>query len=151
MARPDHIILCERQRSACGHRELFAHEIASKLEVHTAIEEEIFYPAFREAAGTKKGEEQVLEAYEEHHVVKLVLGEIPQLDCGAETFEAKMTVLKELIEHHVEEEEKEMFPSAEKKLGKTRLEELGVELEERASELEAQAGDEDEERPEQHA
>jgi hemerythrin superfamily protein len=128
-----------------------AGEIAAKLEVHTAIEEEIFYPAYRDGAETKKVEDAVLEAYEEHHVVKLVLGELPQLDCEAENFEAKLTVLKELIEHHVEEEEGTMFPDAEKKLGKGRIEELGDELRERASALGADDDEVDEDRPEQRA
>jgi hypothetical protein len=116
-------------------RKQLATEIQSKLEAHTTIEEEIFYPAYREAATTKKGEDLVLEAYEEHHVVKLVLAELPKVDAAAESFRAKMTVLKELIEHHVEEEEKEMFPDAEKKLGKERLDVLGEEMDKRASQL----------------
>jgi hemerythrin superfamily protein len=120
-----------------AERKKLAGEIASKLEVHTTIEEEIFYPAYRESSETKKSDELTLEAFEEHHVVKLVLAELPEVDPADESFEAKMTVLKELIEHHVEEEEKEMFPDAEKKLGKGRLEELGAEMEERAGELEA--------------
>lgn len=119
-----------------GERTELAAEIAAKLELHTSIEEEIFYPAYREGAETKKGEELVLEAYEEHHVVKMVLAELPNVDASAENFEAKMTVLKELIEHHVEEEEQEMFPDAKKKLGKQRLEALGSEMEERAGEIE---------------
>jgi hypothetical protein len=103
-------------------------EITRQLRVHTHIEEEIFYPAFREVAGTKKAEEQVLEAYEEHHVVELVLAELPDVDLEAESYKAKVTVLKELIEHHVEEEQDEMFPAAEKKLGKERLDELAREM-----------------------
>jgi hemerythrin superfamily protein len=94
-------------------------EIKSALERHTAIEEEIFYPAVREL-GTKKAEDMIGEAYEEHHVVKLVLGELPTVDPSDDTFEYKMTVLKELVEHHVEEEEDEMFPMAEKRLGEQR-------------------------------
>jgi hypothetical protein len=74
-------------------------------------------------------------------VVQLVLAELPQVDPEDERFEAKMTVLEELVQHHVEEEEKEMFKSAEK-LGRERLEELGDELESRA---EGASGDEDEE------
>lgn len=125
----------EKTDEARARRDL-ATKILSKLEIHTTIEEELFYPAYRDGAGTKKGEELTLEAYEEHHVVKLVLAELPSIDPKAENFEAKMTVLKELIEHHVEEEETEMFPDAEKKLGKKRLEELGDEMETRANELE---------------
>jgi hypothetical protein len=120
-------------------------EIAHALEVHTRIEEEIFYPAFREAAGTKKHEELVLEAYEEHHVVKLVLAELPEVDPEDETFEAKITVLKELVEHHVEEEQDEMFPAAEKKLGRERLEELAEQMQALAAQMEG--GGEEEEQP----
>lgn len=67
--------------------------------------------------------------------MKMVLAEIPKVDASAENFKAKMTVLKELIEHHVEEEATEMFPDAEKKLGKERLEELGEEMIKRAEHL----------------
>jgi hemerythrin superfamily protein len=102
-------------------------KIAQALEIHTALEENIFYPAVREI-GTNKAEEMVGEAYEEHHVVKLVLAELPEVDPDADNFEAKMTVLQELIEHHVEEEEDEMFPLAEKKLGDARNAELGEQM-----------------------
>lgn len=102
-------------------------KIASNLLAHMAIEEDIFYPAVEEI-GTKKTEELVPEAYEEHHVAKLVLAELPKVDPDDERFEAKMTVLEELIEHHVEEEEKEMFKIAEK-LGAERLTDLGAEME----------------------
>lgn len=101
-------------------------EIAAKLEAHMRIEQEIFYPAIQEI-GTKKAGEIVPEAFEEHHVVELVLGELPGVDPKDERFEAKMTVLEELVEHHVEEEETEMFKLAEK-LGSERLAELGEEM-----------------------
>jgi iron-sulfur cluster repair protein YtfE (RIC family) len=106
-------------------------EIANELKMHTQIEEEIFYPAVREV-GTSKAEEMVDEAYEEHHVVDLVLAELPNVDPEDERFAAKMTVLSELVEHHAEEEEDEMFPMAEKKLGKERLQQLGEQMEQMA-------------------
>jgi hemerythrin-like domain-containing protein len=102
-------------------------QIASELKIHTKIEEEIFYPAVREL-GTSKAEEMIDEAFEEHHVVDLVLAELPQVDPEDERFSAKMTVLSELVEHHVEEEEGELFPMAEKKLGKDRLQRLGEQM-----------------------
>jgi hemerythrin-like domain-containing protein len=102
-------------------------QVIEALEHHMKIEESVFYPAVQ-GIGTKKAEEMTGEAYEEHHVVKLVLAELPQLDPGADNFEAKITVLKELIEHHVEEEEKEMFPMAERKLGNKRSSELAEEM-----------------------
>ena len=118
----------EKTEDARGRRQLMG-EITSGLEAHTIIEEELFYPAMREIE-TKKAEEMVNEAYEEHHVVKLVLQELPKVDPEDERFEAKMTVLSELVEHHVEEEEGEMFKMA-KKLGDEELEELGTRMEER--------------------
>ena len=111
-------------------------EIRMKLDAHTTIEEELFYPAVR-ALDTKKAKEMIAEAYEEHHVVKLVLQELPELDVEDEQFEAKMTVLSELVEHHVEEEEKEMFKAAQR-IGAEELEDLGERMEARFEELAGQ-------------
>jgi hypothetical protein len=119
----------ENTENARERRQLME-QIAQQLQLHTQIEEEIFYPAVREL-GTNKAEEMIDEAFEEHHVVDLVLHELPQVDPEDERFHAKMTVLSELVEHHVAEEEKEMFKMAEK-LGKERLAELGMQMAERA-------------------
>ncbi len=99
--------------------------IADKLTLHTKLEEEILYPALKSLA-----EEIVLEAYEEHHVVDLLVRELPDVDIGGESFRAKMTVLCELVEMHVVEEEKEMFPLAER-LGADTLARLGAEMDAR--------------------
>lgn len=123
-----------KKAEQAGARRKGMEAIASKLTAHMAIEEEIFYPAVAEV-GSKKVEELVPEAYEEHHVAKLVLAELPEVDPEDERFEAKITVLSELIEHHVEEEEEEMFKVAEK-LGAERLAELGTEMEEAYAEQE---------------
>jgi hypothetical protein len=117
-------------------RRRLMNEIATNLEAHTAIEEEMFYPAIR-GLETQKAEEMVMEAFEEHHVVKLVLAELPKVNPEDERFEAKMTVLSELVEHHVEEEEKEMFKLAQK-LGKDELSELAEQMEERFQALKSQ-------------
>lgn len=116
----------EAKKVKSPERRRVLNEITAKLRAHMTIEEDIFYPAVRDV-GTKKAEEIVPEAYEEHHVVSLVLDELPQVDVDDERFEAKMTVLDELVEHHVEEEEHEMFTIAEK-LGAQRLAELGDEM-----------------------
>ena len=79
----------------------------------------------------------VLEALEEHHVVKLVLEELPTVDPEDESFTAKMTVLGELVEHHADEEEEDMFPLA-SKLGDEELETLGQQMAARADELTAE-------------
>ena len=115
--------------------------IGEELAHHMAIEEGIFYPAVREL-DTKRTKEMIPEAFEEHHVLKLVLAEIPRVDPDDERFEAKMTVLEELIEHHVEEEEKEMFKAA-ARLGDERLEELGQQMEASAGEEEEEEADDD--------
>jgi hemerythrin superfamily protein len=126
----------EKTESARERRRLLD-EIGRALKAHTAIEEEIFYPAVREI-GTDKAEEMYAEALEEHHVVDLVLAELPDLDPEDERFKAKMTVLSELVEHHADEEEKEMFPMAEKRLGSGRVAELGQQMGERMRELEGE-------------
>ena len=107
--------------------------IVQELKVHSTIEEEIFYPAVR-ALGTEKAEESVLEALEEHHVVDLVMADLPNVDPEDERFQAKMTVFHELVEHHAKEEEKEMFKTAQK-LGKEELEALAERMEARVEEL----------------
>jgi hemerythrin superfamily protein len=108
----------EKTEDTRGRRQLLA-QITAALEMHTRIEEEIFYPAVREL-GSRKAEEMIGEAFEEHHVVKLVLKDLPNVDPKDERFEAKMTVLSELVEHHAGEEESEMFPLAER-LGADKL------------------------------
>lgn len=114
-------------------REDLMAQIIEKLTVHSTIEEEIFYPAVR-GLGSQRTEDTILEALEEHHVVKLVLGELPTVDPEDEHFSAKMTVLSELVEHHADEEEDEMFPMA-MKLGDAELESLGLKMAARAEEL----------------
>jgi (p)ppGpp synthase/HD superfamily hydrolase len=118
----------ERTENARQRRQLLD-EISRSLAGHTLIEEEIFYPAVR-GLETQKADEMILEAYEEHHVVKLVLAELPRVDPEDDRFEAKMTVLAELIEHHVGEEEGEMFKVAQK-LGRQELDSLGKQMAER--------------------
>lgn len=101
-----------RARGADERRRLTG-QIARRLELHTRIEEELFYPAVR-TLETRKARTMIDEALEEHHVVRLVLAELPRVDPEDERFQAKMTVLQELVAHHVEEEEDEMFTLARK-------------------------------------
>ncbi len=116
-----------------GERRRLLDEITDALKTHSEIEEQVFYPAIRETGG-KKAEEMVLEALEEHHVVDLILAEAPELDPEAETFHAKMTVLKELVQHHVEEEEEEMFKLA-GKLRDEQARDLERRLQEQSAEM----------------
>src|SRR3954453_16178622 len=110
-------------------------QIDKELNIHSQIEEEIFYPAFRAAVRTKDDKKMYFEAKEEHHVVKLVLPEVEQGGMAVEEFAAKCKVLKELVEHHADEEEKEMFPEARKALSRAELQELGDQLAARKKEL----------------
>ena len=109
-------------------------QVEQELKVHTTIEEEIFYPAYREAARKKDEQVMLYEAYQEHHVVDLVLPEVSE-GANNEELKAKAKVLKELVEHHADEEEEDMFPSARKLLDREELRELGARMEARKREL----------------
>lgn len=101
-------------------------KIFRELEVHTTIEEEVFYPEAQEVG--EEAEDLVKEGVEEHHVVKILMDEIEDLTPDDDAFVAKMTVLIENVEHHAEEEEEELFPQLEKVFGQERLEALGEKL-----------------------
>jgi hemerythrin-like domain-containing protein len=110
-------------------------KIRLELEVHTTIEEEIFYPAFREA-GKKDEEEMYFEAVEEHRAAgELVLPDVLKTEVSSDQFAGRAKVLKELVEHHASEEEEEMFPKARKLLGKEQLQQLGEQMQQRKQEL----------------
>ena len=109
------------ERGVKTREELFA-TIKGELTVHEIIEEEIFYP---ELKAHPKARDIVLEGYEEHHVVDLLMGELEALDVSDEAWGAKAVVMKENIEHHIEEEEGEMFTKARQVFDRTELEELG--------------------------
>ena len=110
-------------------------QIAAALEVHAAIEEEIFYPAVKKAR-SEHVKDEVREAYEEHKQIKSLLAQVSSITPADETYDMKIKVLKEDVEHHVKEEEGEMFPDAKRFLGESRLVELGAQLEARKKELE---------------
>ena len=112
------------ERAAKGRDEMFA-RLKSELDLHAVIEEEIFYPALEESEETR---DITLEAYEEHRMVKQLLAELEAEPKDTEEWTAKFTVLKENIEHHVEEEEGEMFTKARKALSNEEIESLGEEL-----------------------
>ena len=127
--------LLDRLEKASGARRTkLLTQVEQELKVHTQIEEEIFYPAYRDAARKKDDKKLYFEALEEHHVVDLVLPEMNDGDT-AEALKAKAKVLKELVEHHADEEEKEMFPRARKALGRDELRELGERIEARKEQL----------------
>jgi hemerythrin-like domain-containing protein len=110
--------------------------IAMEIRVHSAIEEEIFYPAFK-AAGEKADDGKMyFEALEEHRAAgELVLPDLLETDVTSDQFSGRAKVLKELIEHHAGEEEDEMFPRARELLSKEQLIELGDQMLQRKTEL----------------
>jgi hemerythrin-like domain-containing protein len=108
-------------------------ELLAKLEmeisIHTRLEEDVLYPAYKKAGG-KEQDVMYYEAKEEHRTVdSLVLPDLKVTDPSTPEFSGRVKVVKELLEHHIEEEETEMFPQAKKLLGKTTLDELGAEME----------------------
>jgi hemerythrin superfamily protein len=107
--------------------DLFA-EIRRELKIHELVEEEIVYPTFREQSKLK---DIVLEGYEEHHVVDLIMDEISDEAVTDETWAAKVKVMQENVDHHVEEEEEKMFPQARKLFKDEELEMLGEQVEQR--------------------
>jgi predicted DNA-binding protein len=115
------------ERGVKTRSELFA-TIKGELTLHEIVEEEIFYP---ELKAHPKAQDIVLEGYEEHHVVDLLMGELEALDVSDETWGAKAIVMKENIEHHIEEEEGEMFRTARQVFEASELEDLGERMEQR--------------------
>jgi hemerythrin-like domain-containing protein len=110
-------------------------KIHVELAVHTDIEEQIFYPAYEQAGGREEGVMSA-EAREEHRAVEsLVLPDLVKTDPSSISFAGRAKVLKELVEHHIEEEEQEMFPKATELLGAEKLEELGKLMEARKRSL----------------
>jgi hemerythrin superfamily protein len=121
--------LSESTDKAIKKRTDLLDKLEMEISIHTKLEEEILYPAFK-AAGTKEQDVIYFEAKEEHRTVdSLVLPDLKQTDPGTPEFAGRVKVVKELLEHHIEEEETEMFPQAKKLLGKSRLDDLGEQME----------------------
>jgi hemerythrin-like domain-containing protein len=95
-------------------------ELANSLAAHMAIEQDIFYPMV-----SKIDEELVGESFEEHALAELALKRLLSTDPEDDSFDARVTALKELIEHHVKEEEEELFPKVEKKIDEEELKQIG--------------------------
>lgn len=102
-------------------------QMVQALAIHAVIEEQVFYPAVR--AKAQKLEDDVLEALEEHHVVKWTLKELETLPAEHERFDAKVAVLTESVRHHVQEEERELFPKVRKAFTPRELKDMAAALE----------------------
>ncbi len=124
------------ERGVKTRAELFA-TIKGELTVHEIIEEEIFYPALK---SHPKAKDIVLEAYEEHHVVDVLMGELESLDVADETWGAKALVMKENVEHHIEEEEGQMFKQARQVFDRQELDDLGARMADRKASAQQELG-----------
>ena len=109
----------------------------TELKIHTTIEEEIVYPAFRESGVVE--EDMMDEADEEHAVAKYLMEQLETMEPGDDHYDAKFTVLGEIIEHHADEEEEEIFPDA-RKSKEIDSEEITARLLERKNELAEELG-----------
>lgn len=101
-------------------------KILEALTVHTYIENEVMYPDVRRLLPDL--EDDVLESYEEHHVADVLCLELLTMTPSDERFDAKVTVLIEVVEHHIDDEEDEWFPKVRERLGRKRLQEIGLTL-----------------------
>jgi hemerythrin-like domain-containing protein len=100
-------------------------QLKEALTLHTQAEEQVFYPALKNHEETK---DMIPESLEEHQEVDQILAEMSSLSPGDDDFMDKLTELRDAVEHHVEEEENEMFPKAEQILGQNRLQEMGSQM-----------------------
>ena len=111
-------------------------KIATEIKVHATIEEEIFYPAFKAVGAKADDGKMFFEAMEEHRAAgDLVLPDLLKTDVHSDQFGGRAKVLKELIEHHANEEEQDMFPRARELMDKAQLVELGERMAQRKAEL----------------
>ena len=107
---------------ACVRRREILNTLAAEIAAHERKEERLLYPALKRHRDAR---DIVLEGYQEHHVADVLVGELKNLDPADERWGAKFKVLKESLDHHIEEEEGHMFKTARSLLGRDRLAEIG--------------------------
>ena len=129
---------------AFGEKEELAARICKELEIHTRIEEELFYPELETPTETA---DLIREAYAEHQQAKKLIAEIKRMRVDADDFDAKMKVLREDIEHRADEEEDELLPAAKDVLDDDEREMMGEEAEEMKQRLQGALGEEEGPRP----
>ena len=124
------------ERAKDGHeKRRIAQEVFLELELHTKVEEEYFYPSLKRRATTEELRDLLDESVEEHHVADALIQELKVMSTTDSHYDAKFTVLQENIEHHADEEEREMLPDARRILGQEFGEELGAKMQARKDEL----------------
>ncbi|MGN6229069.1 MAG: hemerythrin domain-containing protein [Dyella sp.] len=128
--------LADTTPRALKKRKELLEKIRVELKAHTTIEEEIFYPAFKDKGNASDDAQMYFEALEEHRAAgDLVLPDLLETAVDSEKFSGRAKVLKELVEHHADEEEKDMFPRAKKLLSSAELATLGEQMATRKAEL----------------
>ena len=100
--------------------------ISDLLKSHTRIENEVMYPRMRELVPDIT--DDILESYEEHHVADLLIAELAEMSPDDERFKAKTTVLIESVEHHIDEEEENWFPTVREEVGRKELQDIGARM-----------------------
>ncbi len=116
----------EAGENATGRKRKLVGQIIEALTVHTYIENEVMYPEVRGLVPDL--EDDILESYEEHHVVDVLCAELVGMEPDHERYDAKVTVLMENVTHHIEEEEREWFPKVREALGRKQLQEMGARM-----------------------
>ncbi|HYO46344.1 MAG TPA: hemerythrin domain-containing protein, partial [Gemmatimonadota bacterium] len=124
-------------------KEAIVAQLCEELSVHALAEEQLFYPAVEDGSeNDEKAQDMVKEGQEEHKLVKTLVAELKEMSASEEQYDAKVKVLKDLVDHHVEEEEGQMMPKAKKLLSSEELEALGTQVESRKEELKAEYAEE---------
>jgi hemerythrin-like domain-containing protein len=139
LLKADHVriksVLGQMQKATTeARRSALVDQAEQLLTQHTMIEEQVFYPAFREAAKSERDRRLFHEATEEHHTVDLVLPEVRAARHEPDVYAARAKVLRELVMHHVEEEQEQMFPRARQLFSEPELRQLGEEMQARKRE-----------------
>jgi hemerythrin-like domain-containing protein len=129
--------LSETTERATKQRETLVSQIERELKTHAQIEEEVFYPAFKAVSKKTDAEDLFYEAAEEHHVADMVLPALKAANPKSPEFKAKAKVLKDLLEHHIKEEETQMFVVARQLFEEDQLRELGDLMQTRRDTIEA--------------
>lgn len=129
--------LSETDDRAVKQRDTLVAQIEREVKMHAQLEEEVFYPAFKAAARGSESEDLFYEAAEEHHIVDMVLPALKSANSKSKEFKAKASVLRELIEHHIKEEETQMFREAREFFADEQLRELGDMMQARRDTIEA--------------
>ena len=144
MLKSDHALvkrllreLAETTERATKGREALVERLEREIKMHAQVEEEVFYPAFKAVTRNSDAEDLFYEAAEEHHIVDMVLPALKAANPKSKEFTAKAKVLKDLIEHHIKEEEGQMFQEARSRFSEDQLRELGDLMQARKDSVEA--------------